>query len=140
MKYLEAQILQQQGDLDGALRVIESGIRLSREKHMPKRLGGFLRLLGEVKARRGEPQSGLRDLMEALAIFESLGNPRLLSQAHVSIADCYGKLKQSENERQHWSAATSTIEKAALALTDPHNQSAYLSSPSIRGILSHAKF
>lgn len=106
---------------------------------MPKRLGGFLRLLGEVKAKRGEMEGGLRDLLEALAIFESLGNPRLLWQAHVSIADCYGKLKQSEDERQHWRAATSTIEKAALALTDPQDQSAYLTSPSIQRILSHAK-
>ena len=139
MQYLEAQMLKQKGDLDSAEKAIQSGIRLSKEKQMSKRHGGFLRLLGEVKAARNETESGLADLQEALSISETVANPRHLWQTHASIAICYQQLKRPEREGLHWRAAAFAIENLAQSLTDPQDRSQFLAAPSIRRILSHVR-
>jgi class 3 adenylate cyclase/tetratricopeptide (TPR) repeat protein/ribosomal protein L40E len=139
MNYLETQILLQQGDLGNAATVIEENLEKVREVHSKKREGGFLRVLGELHARRGESDSAISSLNEAIDILKEVGNPRQLWQAHNSLASAFDHLGRSAEAREQWGAAAEIIQNTANGLSERELRQGFLNAQPIRHILSNAQ-
>lgn len=135
MNYLEAQILLKQGDLGTAATIIEENLEKVREVYAKKREGGFLRLLGEVQAQRGESDSALSSLHQSVDILREVGNPRQLWQAHASLASALEHLGRSAEARQQWGAGAEIIHNTAEGLSDSSLREGFLNAQPIRHIL-----
>jgi len=136
MNYLEAQILLQRGDLGNAATVIAENLEKVREVHSKKREGGLLRVLGELHMRRGESDSAISNLNEAIIILKEVGNPRQLWQAHGSLAAAFDDLGRSSEAREPWGAAAEVIENTAKGLSDSELREGFLRADPVRHILS----
>ncbi len=139
MNYLLAQILLQSGDLGTAAIVIEENLEKVREVHSKKREGGFLRLLGELQIKRGESDSAISNLNEAIVILKEVGNPRQLWQTHASSAGALDDLGRAADAREQWGAAAETIQNTASGLSDRELREGFLNAEPVRNILSKAQ-
>jgi hypothetical protein len=110
-----------------------------RKLHAKKREGGFLRLLGEIQLGRAEIDNATNTLNEAIVLFEEVGNPRQLWQAHASMASGLGKLGRSSDAREHWRAAAEIIQNTAKGLSDRELRAGFLEAKPVREILSKAE-
>jgi tetratricopeptide (TPR) repeat protein len=139
MHYLSAQMLLQQNDLDQAETLIENGIENAREKHMKKREGGFLRLLGELYLSRNEPENAVKNISEGVKTLKEVGNRKQLWQAHASLASAFVELKRFSEAREQWGAAAAVINEVANRLSDRQLKEDFLKAQPIREILSEAE-
>jgi tetratricopeptide (TPR) repeat protein len=136
MKHLAARILLHRNDLDQSRMIIEENLKRARQKKVKKRIGGFLRLLGEVQMRQGETDSAIAYLNEAVISLRELDNPRQLWQAHASLASAFDKLGRFSEGREQWGAAAKVIHNLAEGLSDREFREGFLQAESIRWILS----
>jgi len=139
MNYLAAQILLQRNEVDHAKTIIEDNLKRARQKQVKKRVGGFLRLLGEVQMRQGETDSAIAHLNEAIITLKELGNPRQLWQAHASLASGYDKMDRPNEAKDQWGAAGAVIQGLANGLSDKELRQGFLQAEPIRAILSKAE-
>ena len=110
---------------------------MSQKEHMKKIEGRFLRLLGEVQMKRNELDRAISSICEAILILKEVGNPRLLWEAHVSLASVYDKLRRGSEAREQWRAAAEVIQKAANGLSDRELREGFLIAKPIRDILAN---
>jgi len=136
MNYLAAEMLLYRNDFDQAEHMIREDLESARGKHLRKREGGFLRLLGEVQMRQGETESAISNLNEAVIILKDVGNPRQLWQAYSSLASAFDKLGRSSEAREQWGAAAEVIRRLANGLSDRELREGFLQAEPIQEILS----
>ncbi|MFC1833766.1 adenylate/guanylate cyclase domain-containing protein [Thermodesulfobacteriota bacterium] len=139
MNYLLAQILLHRCDLDNASAIIEDNLPKVRKTHSKKREGGFLRLLGELHLRRGDSDSAISAVNEAILILKEVGNPRQLWQAHGSLGSVFDSLGRSAEAREQWGAAAELIQKTSDGLSDTELREGFLNAKPIRQMLSRAQ-
>jgi tetratricopeptide (TPR) repeat protein len=139
MDYLGAQILIHRNHVDEAEVLIRRNLEKVREQHARKREGGFLRLLGEVRMKRGERENAIGDLREGIVILEEVGNPRQLWQARSALAAAFDQSGRSSEAREQWCAAAEVIQQVAGGLSGPELKEGFLAADPIRGILSNAR-
>jgi class 3 adenylate cyclase/tetratricopeptide (TPR) repeat protein len=139
MNYLAARMLLARNDLSQAEAFIRKNLQEVRKLHAKKREGGFLRLLGEIQLGRAEIDNATNTLNEAIVLFEEVGNPRQLWQAHASMASGLGKLGRSSDAREHWRAAAEIIQNTAKGLSDRELRAGFLEAKPVREILSKAE-
>jgi tetratricopeptide (TPR) repeat protein len=138
MHYLAAQILLARGDPPHAESLIQENLEITRRLHAKKRQGGFLRLLGEVRMRRGTYEEALQSFNQAIALLQEVGNPRQLWQAHASLASAYEKMGRWREAKDHWGAGVERIHQVANGLSDRDLRESFLQAGPIRVILSRA--
>jgi class 3 adenylate cyclase/tetratricopeptide (TPR) repeat protein len=138
MNYLLAQILLDRSDLDNASATIEENLQKERQTHSKKREGGILRLLGELRHRKGESESAISNLNEAILILKEVKNPRQLWQAHNSLASVFYDLGRAAEAREQWGAAAATVQEISDGLSDTDLREGFLNAKPIREILSKA--
>ena len=139
MNYLTAQILIGRNDIDRAENLIREGIQATRRWGIKKREGGFLRLLGEILARRNESQSAISNLGNAADILKNVGNPRQLWQAHASLAVVFNKIKKHSEANEQWGMAAEVIFNTADGFSDRGRREAFLKADAVKNILSNAE-
>jgi len=139
LDYLASQILLERNDVCAAEDLIQRNLEITRTEHSRKMEGGFLRLLGEVRFRRGEIDHAIDNLNEAILILKEVGNPRQLWQAHASLASALTKLGRSSKAREQWGAAVEVISSVANGLSDRELREGFLNAEPIREILSRAE-
>ena len=139
MNYLAAEIFLRNNDLSTAKALVQDGLEKARTQNTKKREGCFLRLLGEIQARRNEAENAIANLGEAIAILREVGNPRQLWQAHASLASAYNKQGRYSEEREHWGAAAEVIQSTANGLSDRELRTGFLEAKPIREVLSKAE-
>ena len=139
MNYFVAQILLQRNDISQAKSIIHENLRKTQNKHMKKREGCFLRLLGELQIKRNEYENGIKNLNQAIQILNEVANPRQLWQAYSSLAMAHHKRGKSSEARENWGAAAEVINGAANLLSDHEIKISFINSQTIREILSKAK-
>jgi tetratricopeptide (TPR) repeat protein len=125
-------------NIDEARARIIKNLEISRREHTKKIEGRFLRLLGEAQMKRGETDSAIWSLSEAIQILREVGNPRQLWQAHASLASAYDKLGRVSEAREQWAAATEVIRKTANGLSDCKLREGFLGAKPIREIFANA--
>ena len=86
MDALAATILLDRDDAAQAELIVLRNLGAAKREHVKKYEGRFLRLLGEIQARRGEFDQARASLGEAIRILGEVGNPRQLWQAYGSLA------------------------------------------------------
>jgi len=118
LDFLTSLILLQHEKVDEAEARILKNLEISRREHTKKIEGRFLRLLGEVQMKRNELDRAISSICEAILILKEVGNPRLLWEAHASLASVYDKLRRGSEAREQWRAAAEVIQKAANGLSD----------------------
>ena len=138
MQYLASQILLKQNKIDEAETIIERNLERAKREHMKKNEGRFLRLLGEIQARRNEAANAIATLNEATHILEEVGNRRQMWQAHASLASTLAKFGRSAEAREKWSSAADLIHATADGLADSELRERFLGAKPIRGILAKA--
>jgi len=139
MNYLVAQILLQRDDISQAKSIIHENLRKTQNKHMKKREGCFLRLLGDLQIKRNEYENGIKNLNEAIQILKEVANPRQLWQAYSSLASAHYKQGKSSEARENWGAAAEVINGVANLLSDREIKKSFLSAETIREILTKAE-
>jgi tetratricopeptide (TPR) repeat protein len=139
MDLLRARILLYRNELNQAKTVIIKKLERARKKHMRKREGGFLCLLGEAQLRQGQPDNAIKNLSEAIAILKEVGNPRQLWQAHTSLAWSYNKMGRSSEAKEQWGAAAGVIHNLANGLSDRQLKEGFVRADPILKILSKAE-
>ena len=105
---------------------------------MKKIEGRFLRLLGEIQMKRKEFERAISSISEAILILKEVGNPRLLWEAHTSLASVYDKLRRGSEAREQWGTAAEVIRGMANGLSGRELREGFLSAKPIREILVHA--
>jgi class 3 adenylate cyclase/tetratricopeptide (TPR) repeat protein len=138
LDFLASLILLERGNIDEARPRIIKNLEISRREHTKKIEGRFLRLLGEVQMERGEYDSAIWSLSEAIQILREVGNPRQLWQAHASLASVYDKLGRVSEAREQWGVAVDVIRKTAKGLSDRELREGFLGAKPIREILANA--
>jgi tetratricopeptide (TPR) repeat protein len=138
LDFLASLILLERGNIDVAWARIIKNLEISRREHTKKIEGRFLRLLGEVQMERGESDSAIWSLSEAIQILREVGNPRQLWQAHASLASAYDKLGRLSEAREQWGVAAEVILKTAKGLSDCELRDGFLNAKPIREILANA--
>jgi tetratricopeptide (TPR) repeat protein len=139
MDYLGAQILIHRNDVDEAEILIRRNLEKVRQQHARKREGGFLRLLGEVKLRRGECEDAIGDLREAIAVLKEVGNPRQLWQAHSALGTAFDQSGRLGEAREQRHAAADAIQEMAGGLSDLELKEGLLAADPVRGVLSQTQ-
>jgi Flp pilus assembly protein TadD len=139
MEYLAAQILLERNEVARAETIIQTNLESSRREHLKKNEGRFLRLLGEVQARRNESANAITTLNEAIRILKGMGNRRQLWQAHATLAAAFDTFGRSAEARDQWGAAAEVVHKTANGLSDRELREGFLSARPIREILSNAQ-
>ena len=138
MRYLAAQMLLQNNSVEEAEALATTGLEQSRAHGHKKREGCFLRILGEVKARKCKFDSAVENFNRALGVLGQVGNPRKLWEAHACLADTFEKMGRSCEARDHWGAAASAIQRLSNDLLDRETKLEFLSATQTKSIL--AKF
>jgi len=138
MNYLGAQILLHRSDLPETENIIRKNLEMVRKKHMKKREGSFLRLLGELQIRRNDTENGINNLYEAITILREVGNLRQIWQAHASLALSFKKTGRSSEAREQWGAAAEVIQRTASGLSDRNLREGFLNAKLIQEILANA--
>ncbi len=133
---LAATILLDRDDAAQAELIVLRNLGTAKREHVKKFEGRFLRLLGEIQARRGEFDQALASLGEAIRILSEVGNPRQLWQAHGSLASSYERMGRSSEAREQWGAAADIIRKVGSGLTDRQLREGFLNARQIREILA----
>jgi len=139
MNYLGAQILLNRNDLPEAENIIRKNLEMVREKHIKKREGSFLRLLGELQIRRNDTENAINNLYEAITILRKVGNPRQIWQARASLALSFEKTGRSSEAREHWGAGAEVIRGVANGLSNRELKEGFLNAVQIKEILSNAE-
>jgi Flp pilus assembly protein TadD len=139
MEYLAARILLERNEVARAETIIQTNLESSRREGLKKNEGRFLRLLGEVQARRNESANAITTLNEAIRILKGVGNRRQLWQAHASLAATLAKSGRSAEARDQWGAAATVIHDTANGLSDTELKEGFLSAKPIKEILSKAE-
>jgi tetratricopeptide (TPR) repeat protein len=137
LDFLSSLILLQREKVDEAEVRITKCLEISRREHTKKIEGRFLRLFGEVKMKRNEPDNAIRSLSEAILILKEAGNPRQLWQAYASLASAYDKLGRASEAKEQWGAAAEGIHKTANGLSDRQLREGFLNARPIREILAN---
>ena len=135
MEYLAAQILLERDEVARAETLIQENLERSRREHLKKNEGRFLRLVGEVQARRKESANAFTTLNEAIRILEEVGNRRQLWQAHASLASAFERFGRSAEAGAQWGAAAEVIHGTANGLSDRELREGFLAAIPIREIL-----
>ena len=138
MNYYAAQILLHRNDLGQAEVIIQENLKMVRRELMKKREGSFLRLLGELKAKRNESDNAITTLNESIQILKEVENPRQLWQAHHSLASTFDKMGRRSEATEQLGAAAEVIQKTAEGLSDRELREGFLNAEPIREILSKA--
>ena len=138
MNYLTTQILIARNDLDQAEAVIQENLKMVRHELMKKREGSFLRVLGEVQAKRNESDPAITTLNESIQILKEVENPRQLWQAHASLGSIFSDLNRTSEAREQWGAASEIIQNTAEGLSDRDLREGFLNAKPIQEILSQA--
>jgi class 3 adenylate cyclase/tetratricopeptide (TPR) repeat protein len=135
LNFLTSLILLQRNHIDEAEAIIIKNIEISQREHTKKIEGRYLRLLGEVQMKRSEFDHAISSMSEAILILKEVGNPRLLWEAHASLALVYDKLQRGSEARDQWGAAAELIQKTANGLSNLELRKGFLNAKSIRDIL-----
>ena len=138
MNYLAAQIMIHRNEIDQAEVLIEENLEKVQKDLMRKREGSFLRLLGEVQAKRNEYDNAISTLNESIQILKEVENPRQLWQAHASLGGIYSDLNHNSEANEQWSAAAEVIQNTENGLSDRTLREGFLNAGPIREILSQA--
>jgi tetratricopeptide (TPR) repeat protein len=138
MQYLAAQILLDRNKLNEAEGVIELGLKEARKEHKRKREGCFLRLLGEIHAKRQESESAIDCLNQAVSILAEVSNPRQLWQAHASLAIVLSGLNRHNDAIVEWQKAAKTVTKTAEGLRDRDLRDSFINAQPVQDILMNA--
>jgi Flp pilus assembly protein TadD len=85
--------------------------------------------------KRSEFDHAISSMSEAILILKEVGNPRLLWEAHASLALVYDKLQRGSEARDQWGAAAELIQKTANGLSNLELRKGFLNAKSIRDIL-----
>jgi class 3 adenylate cyclase/tetratricopeptide (TPR) repeat protein len=136
--YLEGRLLIQKGELDQAEKLIMTFLESSEKKGLTKRLGGFLRLLGEVQMKRREPGKAIETLNKSVEILKKVGNHRQLWTAHTSLASAYERKGKGSEAREQWQVAKGTAEGTAQGIEDETLKKDFLDTEPIREIFTNA--
>ena len=136
MEALAATILLDRGDVAQAERIVLRNLPTAQREHMKKYEGRFLRLMGEVQARRGEFDQARASLNEAIRILGEVGNPRQLWQAHGALASSYERMGRGSEARDQWSKAAEIIRKVDSGLGDRQLGRDFLDARQVREILA----
>jgi class 3 adenylate cyclase/tetratricopeptide (TPR) repeat protein len=139
MNYLATQILLHRNELGRAEALIQNNLESAQKKHMRKKEGSFLRMMGEVRIRHNEFEKAIETFEEAIIILKEVGNPSQLWQAHASHAAAYSKLERFSEEQEQWGAAAEIILNTANDLSDRQLREGFLNAASIRNILAKAE-
>ena len=115
---------------------IQENLEMGRKDLMKKREGSFLRLLGEVQAKRNESENSIKTLNESIQILKEVENPRQLWQAHCSLASTFKKMGKGSEAQEQWGAASDIIQNTAKGLSDRELRDGFLNAEPIREILS----
>ena len=118
--------------------LIQENLKMVRRELMKKREGSFLRVFGEVQAKRNENDNAILTLNEAIQILKEVGNPRQLWQAHASLGVIFSNLKRTSEANEQWGAASDIVQKTAEGLSDIELREGFLNAQPIREILSRA--
>jgi tetratricopeptide (TPR) repeat protein len=137
-KYLTAQILVHQNNLDQAETIIQDNLKKVRRDLLKKREGSFLRVFGEVQMNRNETDNAITTLNEAIQILQAVENPRQLWQAYDSLASVFAQTGRHSEAMEQWGAASTIIQNTAEALSDRELREGFLKAEPIRKILSKA--
>jgi class 3 adenylate cyclase/tetratricopeptide (TPR) repeat protein len=138
LDFLTSLILLQRDNVDEAWASVTRHLEISRREHTKKIEGRFLRLLGEVQAKRNEFDNAISSMSKAILILKEVGNPRQLWEAHASLASVYDKLGHGGEAREQWGAAAEVIHKTASGLSDREFREGFLNAKPIREILASA--
>jgi tetratricopeptide (TPR) repeat protein len=138
MHYLAAQILLDRNKLNEAEGAIELGLKEARKEHKRKREGCFLRLLGEIHAKRQEPESAIDCLNQAVSILAEVSNPRQLWQAHASLATVLSGLNRHNDAISEWQKAAKIVKKTAEGLRDKNLRDSFINAQPVQDILTNA--
>jgi tetratricopeptide (TPR) repeat protein len=136
---LASLILLQREKIDEAESRIIKNLQMSRKEHTKKIEGRFLRLLGEVQMKRNEFDDAISSISEAILILKEVGNPRLLWEAHASLASVYEKLGRESEAREQRGAAAEVIKGVTNGLSDRQLREGFLIAKPIRYILARAE-
>jgi tetratricopeptide (TPR) repeat protein len=136
LEALAAIILLDRNDAAQAELIVQRNLDMAKREHMKKYEGRFLRLLGEVQTRRGEFDQALASLSEAVRILGEVGNPRLLWQAHGSLASAYERRGRSSEAREQWGKAAEIIRRVDSGLADRQLGQGFLKARPVREILA----
>ena len=138
MNYMAAQILLQRNDLSQAEVLIHENLKMVRGELMKKREGSFLRVQGEVQAKRNENDNAITTLNESIQILKEVENPRQLWQAYSSLAYVFNKIGRQSEALDQWGAAGDIIQNTAEGLSDRQLREDFLKAEPLREILSKA--
>ncbi|MBI4763452.1 MAG: AAA family ATPase [Deltaproteobacteria bacterium] len=136
--YLEARMLIQRGDLDQAEKLTQAFMERSEEKGMNKRFGGFLRLWGEIRMKRGEAEKAVETLHRSAETLKKVGNRRQIWTAHTSLASAYRLFGRGSEEREQWHMAKFTAEAMTEGIHDNNLKKAFLNTDPIQEIYLNA--
>ncbi|MBI4763173.1 MAG: AAA family ATPase [Deltaproteobacteria bacterium] len=136
LEALAAAILLERDDPNQAEIIVLRNLDTAQREQVKKYEGRFLRLLGEVQTRRGEFDQALASLSEAVRILGEVGNPRLLWQAHGSLASAYERRGRSSEAREQWGKAAEIIRKVDSGLADRQLGQGFLKARPVREILA----
>jgi len=136
MNYLAATLLLQRNDIDRAELFIRDNIKTTRENHMKKREGSFLRLLGEVQIRRNQLENAIVTLNKSIHILKEVGNPKLMWETYSTLAAACRKRGRVSEENESWGAAAEIITGVADGLSDYNLKSGFLNAKPVQQILS----
>jgi tetratricopeptide (TPR) repeat protein len=139
MDALAATILLDRNDTAQAQGIVQTNLQTAKKEHVKKYKGRFLRLLGEVQMRRGEFENAIVSISEAIRILNEVGNPRLLWQAHGSLASAYERMGRGSEAREQWNVAADTIRKVGSGLVDRQLREGFLNARQIREILARSE-
>ena len=139
MNYLTAQILLESDEIHHAENLVREGIQATRRWGIKKRQGGFMRVLGEILARRNDSEGAVSNLSRAVDILKDVGNPRQLWQAHASLAAVFNSIKKHSEANEQWATAADIILSTADGVSDRGRREAFLTADAIRYILSKAQ-
>ena len=98
-----------------------------------------MRVLGEILARRNDPEGAVSNLRRAVDILKDVGNPRQLWQTHASLAAVFNSLKKHSEANEQWVMAADIIFKTADGFSDRGRREAFLTADAVRYILSKAQ-
>jgi len=139
MNYLSARILLFRNEHAEAEALIQEGIKTAQKQNAKKREGCFLRLLGEIQSSRGENDNAINSVNEGILVLKEVGNPRLLWEAHASLASVFSKLGRHSEENEQWGSSAKIILTMADDISNRELKTDFLEAQQIREILLKAE-
>ncbi|MBL4705743.1 MAG: tetratricopeptide repeat protein, partial [Flavobacteriales bacterium] len=107
-----AGVYEKSDDLDSSLIYYDKGLQLAIETENSSHIGIAYQNIGIIEERNGSLLPAANNLEKALTIFTTIGDARLIAEAHYALSGIYGQLSQYLKAFNHLELAKS----AALEL------------------------